>query len=414
MRSRMVTVKRRVRRALLGACLVGVALLALGRTVHTQSVTTCPEANPYDREPDQFALERCLANFDRILLQPEDGPNYVGYVVADTVDLRRSGVLLTSAQSPMKAVLVAAPSLAVPLLRARANDYEISFIVFDGNRDERDVRDKYCTEARNYRNVELNNGTGFRIRYVESKRAVCGSGMTVGGSRQFEIVNSWFYDNGRQPEDANDIAGLWADGLNVFNCTGATIRDNTFWDNTDVDLGVNGGPGCSVYRNKITHFNRYAFAGLVAGDPTRSGGEFSENEVVSAPDRLAFGIVVGCHPWFECGNGYASDLWVHDNKVEGAVINLVVDGVTGGTIERNVIGRAKGTRIMNCLEPAEYLIAHVIDVRLQPGYVVRPTDFVTSCPSTSPEGGDRVGRAPTVPAPSVPIRAPEPDALGIR
>lgn len=402
MRLRMSTTGGRVRRAFLCACAAGLVLVALGRTVHTQSVTTCPEANPYDTEPDQFAIERCLANFDRILLQPEEGPDYVGYVVADTIDLRRSGVLLTSARSPMKAVLVAAPSLAVPLLRARANDYEISFIIFDGNREAREVRNKYCTEARNYRNVELNNGTGFRIRFVESKRAVCGSGMTVGGSRQFEIVNSWFYDNGRQPEDADGIAGLWADGLNVFNCTGAIVRDNTFWDNTDVDLGVNGGPGCSVYRNKITHFDRYAFAGLVAGDPTRSGGEFSDNEVTSAPDRLAFGIVVGCHPWFECGNGYASDLWVHDNKVEGAVVNLVVDGVTGGTIERNIVGRPQGTRIMNCLEPAAYLVAHVINVRLQSGYVVRPTDFVTSCPSTT------TGHQPGISAKPAPSRRTSP------
>lgn len=286
----------RVRRVLTVSWLASLVLVALGRSVHAQSLTTCPEADPYDREPDQFAIERCLANFDRIVLEAQDRPDYVGYIVADTIDLRRAGVLLTSARSPMKAVIIAAPSLNVPILRATTVDYEISFIIFDGNREEREVRNKPCTAARNYRNVELSNGTGLRIRYVESKRAVCGSGMTVGGSREFEITGSWFYDNGRQPEDADGIHGLWADGLNVFNCTGATIRDNTFWDNTDVDLGVNGGPGCAVYRNRITHFDRYAFAGLVAGAPTRSGGEFSDNEITSAPACLGFGIVVGCHP----------------------------------------------------------------------------------------------------------------------
>ena len=35
-----------------------------------------------------------------------------------------------------------------------------------------------------------------------------------------------------------------------------------------MDLGVNGGPKCSVYRNTITHGYQYAFAGLVIGDPT--------------------------------------------------------------------------------------------------------------------------------------------------
>jgi len=63
------------------------------------------------------------------------------------------------------------------------------------------------------------------------------------------------------------------------------------------------------------------------------------------------------------------------------VVNLAADGVTGGKVERNRIGRPQGACGLNCLEPAEYLVAHVINVRLQPGYVVRPTDFVTSCPS---------------------------------
>ena len=204
-------------------------------------------------------------------------PEYVGYLIADTVKLRRAGALLSSADAPQKAVLVAAPELTEPLLRATVNALEISFVRFDGNRDLRAVWRKPCDPSRNFRNVEL-SGIGFHVRLVESTRAVCGSGMTVGASSRFEIVNSWFYDNGLQPEDADSMAGLWSDGLNVFNCTGATIRDNAFWDNTDVDLGVNGGPGCAVYRNTIEHFSAYAFAGLVAGDPSRSGGEFSNNQ----------------------------------------------------------------------------------------------------------------------------------------
>ena len=186
---------------------------------------------------------------------------------------------------------------------ATVNAFEVSFVRFDGNRDLRAVRRKPCDPSRNFRNVEL-SGIGFHVRYVESTRAVCGSGMTVGASSQFEIVNSWFYNNGLQPEDADGVAGLWSDGLNVFNCTGATIRDNAFWDNTDVDLGVNGGLGCAVYRNTIEHFSAYAFAGLVAGDPSRSGGEFSNNQITSASNLLGFGLVVGCHAWFECGGGY--------------------------------------------------------------------------------------------------------------
>lgn len=359
---------------------VALSALALSRPqpMVAQTQTTCPAATPYDQEPDDAAITACLEEFDRVLLAPAEGPDYVGYVVTATIEMRRNGSLLTSSRSPKKATLIAAPSLSVPMFRARANNFEISFISFDGNRDARDDRNRPCNINRNYRNVEL-TGTGFKVRYTESTRAVCASGMTVGGSANFEISNSRFYDNGRQPEDAAGIGGLWADGLNVFNCTGGTVRDNVFWDNTDVDLGVNGGPGCGVYRNTIEHFNRYAFAGLVAGDPSRIGGEFSENQVESAPNMLGFGIVVGCHPWPECVSGYATNLWVHDNSVRGAVVNFVVDGLNGGAVERNRIGPVQGTRVLNCLQPAEYLVAHVINVRLQSGFRVQPVDYAGEC-----------------------------------
>lgn len=374
-----VSIRRRFARRTLLRVLLTVALAVIAQSRATmQTRSTCAEANPYDHEPDDLAIQGCLARYDRVLLAPPGAPGYVGYVVADTIDLRRNGVLLRSAGAPAHAVIIAAPSLTVPLFRTRANDFEVSFITFDGNREARDVRDKPCTVNRNYRNVEL-TGVGFKIRYVDSTRAVCGSGMTVGASSRFEISNSRFYDNGRQPEDADGIGGLWADGLNVFNCTGATIRDNAFWDNTDVDLGVAGGPGCAVYRNTIEHVRRYAFAGLVAGDPSRIGGEFSDNTIESAPDMLGFGLVVGCHPWYECLSGYATNLWVHDNAVTGAVVNLVVDGANGGIVERNRVGRPQGTRVMNCLAPADYLVAHVINVRLQSGYRVQPVDFVDGC-----------------------------------
>jgi hypothetical protein len=199
--------------------------------------------------------------------------------------------------------MLAAPVLKSSMLRAsRINDFEISFIRFDGNRENRLVRDKPCDGGHNFRNVEL-TGTGFHVRYVESSGAVCGSAMTVGGSSSFEIYGSMFYDNGRQPEEANNISGLWSDGLTVFGCRNSTIRDNAFWDNTDVDLGVNGGAACSVYRNTISHFKKYAFAGLVIGDPSASGGEFSDNTVSSGYNLLGFGIMIGCHPWSQCRFG---------------------------------------------------------------------------------------------------------------
>lgn len=380
----IVQIKRRWGR---GVSIVILTLLA-STGAEAQSVTTCPAANPYDDRPDDGALQTCLDSYDRTLLVAEGRPDYVGYVIADTVILRRDGALLTTADSPRKAVILADPALAEPLLSAQANRFEISFIRFDGAQERRVVRLKACSETRNYRNVEL-RGVGFQIRYVESTRAVCGSGMTIGASSRFQVVNSWFYDNGRQPEDAEGHTDLWADGLNVFNCAGATIRDNVFWDNTDVDLGVNGGPGCSVYRNRVEHFGKYAFAGIVVGDPSRAGGEFTANTVSSARDMLGFGMVVGCHVWPQCGNGYATRLVVANNIMTGAVVNMVVDGLNGGAVEQNTMRNPQGTRALNCATAADYVVAHVIDVRLQSGYIVRPTDFGTPCPGVNSLGALR-------------------------
>jgi len=363
------------------AVLCAISVSARGPVASARTMTTCDAANPFDTISDNAALQACLDNFDAVLLQPDRRPDYVGYLVSDTIKLKRKGALLTTADSPHRATIRAAPDLTSSMLRASGiDDFEISFIRFDGDQAARAVRDKPCDAEHNFRNVEL-LGNGFSVRYVESLRAVCGSAMTVGNSSNFEIYGSSFYDNGRQPEDANNIGGLWADGLTVFKCVDATIRDNHFWDNTDVDLGVNGGESCSVYRNTISHFRKYAFAGLVVGDPSRSGGEFSDNRVSSGYNLLGFGIMVGCHPWAQCGGGYASNVKVYNNRSRGAVVNLAIDGLNGGSVHDNTVSGARGDRVLNCPHSgADYTVGHVINVSpLQTGYVVRIFDVGSNC-----------------------------------
>lgn len=344
-----------------------------------RTTTTCAGASPFDTVPDEIALQACLDHYDDVLLEADGARGYVGYIVNDTLKLKRTGGLLSSTASPRKALILAGRDLSSSMLRASSiDDFEISFIRFDGNRENRAVRDKPCDAGHNFRNVEL-TGNGFRVRYVESHGAVCGSAMTIGGSTNFEVYGSWFYDNGRQPEEANGISGLWADGLTVFRCPGSTIRDNHFWDNTDVDLGVNGGPSCSVYRNTITHTSKYAFAGLVVGDPTNRGGEFSANVVSSGYNLLGFGIIVGCHPWNQCGGGYASNVNVYDNTSTGAVVNLAVDGLNGGSVQNNRVSFAQGNRVMNCVTSADYAVGHMLNARVQSGFVIRFFDFGSDC-----------------------------------
>src|SRR5262245_2516435 len=155
-----------------------------------RSITTCDAASPYDDAPDHVALQACLDTYDTVLLQPAQKPGYVGYLIGDTIKIKRTGALLTSAAIPSKATVLAAPNLDSSMLRALGVDgFEISFIRFDGNRENRSVRDKACNSGRNFRNVEL-IGDGFRVRYVESAGDVCGLAM-AGGHGSDCVVYRW-------------------------------------------------------------------------------------------------------------------------------------------------------------------------------------------------------------------------------
>jgi hypothetical protein len=92
-----------LRTLLLMTATFGMALV--GRTAGTAapSVTTCEAASPFDREPDDRALQTCLDNYDWVLLKPASLPGYVGYLSGNTLRIRRPGALLSSAANPERA-----------------------------------------------------------------------------------------------------------------------------------------------------------------------------------------------------------------------------------------------------------------------------------------------------------------------
>ena len=111
----------------------------------TQTMTTCDAANPFDTSPDNLALQSCLDNYDRVLLKPDYLPGYVGYLVSDTLKLKRTGTLLTTADNPHKATILAPPDLNSSMMRASGiNDFVISFIRYNGDWEHRSVHDRPC------------------------------------------------------------------------------------------------------------------------------------------------------------------------------------------------------------------------------------------------------------------------------
>jgi hypothetical protein len=68
----------------------------------------------------------------------------------------------------------------------------------------------------------------------------------------------------------------------------------------------------------------------------------------------------------------------------GAVVNLAVDGLNGGSIRDNTVRGAQGTRLLNCPGPAaDYTVGHAIGVGLQNGYLGRIYDPGVGCQTLS-------------------------------
>jgi hypothetical protein len=297
-----------------------------------------------------------------------------GYILKTGLTISRSGTVLTTA-GPDKALFLAHPDLFKPMLTVNTNvsGYELSDVIFDGNLPNRNRADE-CSGYRYFGfNLQL-RGTNFLIRHIDSIRAMCGTAAEVAGSN-FTIRNSYFADNGRSKAEAQAVIEPWADGITLLKCDRGLVHNNDLKDNTDIDIVVGGGFGCFISDNTISHTTKHAFAGLHIGwfregGGNHEGGVYSGNIIASELDQLAFGIIVGYHPW-DVNQQVPNAGSVLDNAATGAVVNLAVDGIQAGEILRNSVSDARGTPGFFCDRSAEYTAAHFGEASLQPGWVER-------------------------------------------
>jgi hypothetical protein len=172
--------------------------------------------------------------------------------------------------------------------------------------------------------------------------------MNVQGS-SFTVRNSYFHDNGYE-EGHNPNS--WADGLTVQSCFGCWIHDNVMSDNTDIGLVVGGGYG-TVEDNDISNEFVHAFAGMHIGWFPPGGGDHSgmtydSNTIhCDEEDMMAFGLIIGYEPWFTGYNsdnyGFVDDAgYVTNNTIEGAVVNLAIDGIGDGYVDNNSVSNNRG------------------------------------------------------------------------
>jgi hypothetical protein len=349
------------------ACMLIVAAL-LGGTETPRAATTaqtCSAASPTDNVDDTVNLQYCLDNGDLLIELSAGSP---GYIIEHGLRLRRNGNHLTSADANNRATILAAANLDEYMIRADADDWRISHLIFDGNRFNR--AQGGCSYP-NCHNI-IGVGSGFQINGVNSSFARGGSAMEITGS-DFEIYDNVVAYNGWSQDEYN---GQWSDGMTIHRCTNGSIHNNQIVENTDVNVVINRGSNCEFRFNDIWNFDRYAFAGLAISATTdgyHTGGVFSDNEISSGYDMLGFGLLVGLHPWFvQVVEDAGTVGW---NTMTGAVINLAVDGVDAGTITSNSMSGAQGTRgYHTCLGQSalDYAVAHVGGgVSLQSGWTAR-------------------------------------------
>ncbi|OGN08391.1 MAG: hypothetical protein A3C61_03660 [Candidatus Yanofskybacteria bacterium RIFCSPHIGHO2_02_FULL_39_10] len=345
--------------------------------------------NPDDLLPDDSFLQNCLNRGGEIRIKP-GSPGYI--VNGLNGDVRRGlwitkpGTILTSSTPGTLAKIIAGEDLFGHILQTdpsiRVDDFTIEYILFSGMVDERNgtyrINGNNCTgdDDGHPGNLVL-SGNNFNFRNNHSIQALCGSGLAVYGAN-FTIENNHIAYNGR--DKLSGVAGVpWSDGMTVLQCVNGSIINNTFVDNTDIDLALGGGSGCRVEGNTISHWGKYGFAGLHIGNfagpyaGNHIGSIYSGNEIFSGvPNKLAMGINVGSHPWNSSVHVYNAGRVV-GNKSYDNVMNLVVDGVGGGEISGNEIYNSIGNDGMgSCREPeVNYGVnpAHVINTILQEGWI---------------------------------------------
>jgi hypothetical protein len=354
-----------------------MVFVAGARTAAAQCSPETYGANRFDGEPDDAAIQACLDQGGTVVLQSgADG----AYLIRNTVYLTQHNTVLTSS-GPGKAYVLAHTALYGRILEAGwVWNYEISGIEFNGNKYLRDHQNNCFGEYRWFGTNLLLQGYNFWVHDINSVRAMCGSAMEVVGSG-YEIYNNYVSLNGRA--EGEGVPGApWSDGITLLWCDWGYVHDNQLENNTDVDLIVGGGQNCRVQYNTILHVPtcgpcnaQHGFAGLMVGWFQEGGGDhtgsvFSNNTVISNLDMLAFGIMVGHHPWISSLTISQAGV-VQSNGSSGSVVALAIDGIAAGNVSGNSPSGAQGSWGFGCPYAANYTAFDFGAASIDGGYYPR-------------------------------------------
>ena len=285
----------------------------------------------------QDCLDRAPA-FSSIEIPPGTYVLQRQVVVSRPVTIRTAGsggtALSCRATPGQCATLMAALDLfdALGFLFVRSTSgVTLEHLVLDGNRAARlaSTAAQYCRLGRTATgfNASVVNCVGCALNDLVSKNALCGTAMLWSGA-QASIRHSEFRNNG----DAS-TARMWADGLTAVYAPESDIRENVFFDNSDIGLIVGHGARSRIEGNLVVQRTQRAFAGLMLDNFHSNnlsfrgdfrGAVIAANTVDCGSQLCVFGIQAGPGPWYPTRNIVGGEL--RGNEVHGAKVGINVDG----------------------------------------------------------------------------------------
>ena len=250
-----------------------------------------------------------------------------------------------------------APFLGIILVNANATGNGdltvIDHLIVNGNRTNRmggaAVKGCQSGEGKYGYNIGILDSLNVIFTNNVSKYGVCGTGLLFNTGENIIITNNTFAHNGVHNENM-----LWSDGLTIGNFKTAQVTNNTFFNNTDVDLIFGGCQNCIIQKNTITHdttVNGFAWAGLMiqawpgampvdlAGNYT--GTDVSNNSIdCGSSKNCDFGLLIGGGPWYPV-NVYKG--YYHNNTVNNAVQGFEISDANNLTIANNIVTNSSNT-----------------------------------------------------------------------
>ena len=350
-----------------------LAVIGLASPAAAQS-SNCPAADPNDFNTDGAQIQACIDNNDAVYLEPGNP----GYLMEQRITLKSRTTVLSSVGG--KARLTAVAGLDRNMLGGDgANNFVVSELILDGNKSNRTTSNKCLSPdpgqyAGSHGSNIIFNASGWTVHHVDTINAMCGSGLEAYGDN-YEIYSVVAADNGFE-------GSKFADGITLGRCDGGYVHNNGVFNNTDVGIVVFRGEDCTVRFNEIENTSRFAFAGLKIGDTqgassvTLAGGVFNDNTIYASYNKLGFGVLVGHHPWDTSG-GISDAGEIAYNTIEGAMANLVIDGISDGYVMNNSMSNAQGSMSLTCSYAANYTAADFGSATIQSGYTSR--DFHPGC-----------------------------------